>query len=104
MHVGFYRIAQESLNNVVKHAQASQVAVSLSATPLISGSKRDWKGEVTLMVRDDGCGFVVQEQTMHNHLGLAIMRERAAAIDADLIRGEPTRTWHDRDVNLAQLI
>ena len=33
VHVDFYRIAQEALNNVVKHSQAKQVTLSLSKTP-----------------------------------------------------------------------
>ncbi len=101
VHFSFYRIAQESLNNVVKHAQASQVAISLSATSLVSDSSEAQSSEVKLMVRDDGCGFVVQEQSARS-LGLSIMRERATAIDATLsVESQPghgttvTLTWHD---------
>lgn len=42
-----YRVAQESLSNVAKHAQASRVSVQLFVAP----------DEVTLEVADDGCGF-----------------------------------------------
>jgi len=83
VHIGFYRIAQESLNNVVKHAYASRVEVSLSANPLNSGSSGAARYEVKLVVRDDGRGLVAQENGAP-HLGLGIMRERAEAIHADL--------------------
>ncbi len=39
----------------------------------------DWQGEVILKIKDNGRGFAVDE-TEANHLGLAIMRERAEAI------------------------
>jgi signal transduction histidine kinase len=91
VHIGFYRIAQESLNNVVKHARASQVSISLSATSLKTDPTEDWHGEVKLMVRDNGCGFVVEE-VKSQHLGLAIMGERAAAIHAALsVESQPGR-------------
>jgi signal transduction histidine kinase len=84
VHTSFYRIAQESLNNVVKHAQASQVSISLSATPSILDSSEDWKGKVIMTIRDDGRGYSLQNgQT--EHLGLEIMRERAAIIGASLL-------------------
>jgi signal transduction histidine kinase len=83
VHVGFYRVAQESLNNVVKHAHASQVSVSLSATPLLSDPAEAWGGEVKMMIRDDGCGFAVSEEHTQ-HLGLVIMHERASALGATL--------------------
>lgn len=59
-----YRVVQEALTNVVKHARASiaHVAVGLS------------DGEVTIEVRDDGVGFGSDEQT--TGFGLAGMRER----------------------------
>jgi PAS domain S-box-containing protein len=68
-----YRIAQESLNNINKHAQASAVMIQLLRS----------ETEIRLEVRDNGRGFDPQDVTLES-LGLGIMRERAAAIDAAL--------------------
>ncbi|NOZ28570.1 MAG: GAF domain-containing protein [Chloroflexi bacterium] len=73
VQVALYRIAQEALNNVAKHADASRAEVALRCSP----------GQVKLSVRDDGRGFHVGE-TAPDHLGLSIMRERAEAIGARL--------------------
>ena len=69
----FFRVAQEALNNVVKHAGASKVFISLQSTA--SGA--------SLSVSDDGAGF---DGTANppQHLGIGIMNERAAAIGAQL--------------------
>jgi signal transduction histidine kinase len=103
VHIGFYRIAQESLNNVVKHARAGLVSISLSATPPQIDPAREWSGEVKLVIRDDGIGFNLQEVGAQ-HLGLGIMWERAAVIGADLdIESQPalgttvTITWHKHE-------
>jgi two-component system nitrate/nitrite sensor histidine kinase NarX len=72
--VALYRIAQEALNNVAKHAGASEATVRLVCQ----------LGEVALSIRDDGLGFAPQ-QVGANSLGLGIMRERAEAIGADLL-------------------
>jgi signal transduction histidine kinase len=69
--VGLYRIAQESLNNIVKHAHASHVEVVLRGGP----------SDVELTIADDGCGFE-PDGIDAGHLGLRIMRERAEAIGA----------------------
>jgi signal transduction histidine kinase len=61
-----YRIAQEALHNVVKHAQAQHVEVRL---------RRD-AGTVQLVVRDDGRGFDTT-QSFPGHVGLQSMPERA---------------------------
>jgi signal transduction histidine kinase len=67
-----FRIAQEALTNVVRHAQARSVAVKLSTK-----DKR-----LCLSVRDDGVGFdvaAVREQAVRGaSLGLLSMEERAA--------------------------
>jgi two-component system nitrate/nitrite sensor histidine kinase NarX len=78
VQVGLYRIAQEALNNVVKHAHASQAVVTLRL------------GEVVrLAIADDGAGFDPGAVTA-DHLGLRIMRERAEAIGARLsVYSEP---------------
>ncbi len=83
VQINFYRIAQEALNNVVKHAQARQVTVSLSATPLPADSAVGGRHEVRLVIQDDGVGYSpgLEKST---HMGIAIMRERAAAIQARL--------------------
>jgi signal transduction histidine kinase len=79
LHVALYRIAQEALNNVVKHAKASQVAVSLRCTPRVPGPGM----KVELGIRDDGQGFD-PDHVPPEHMGLSIMRERAEAVGAQL--------------------
>ena len=68
-----YRVAQEALHNVVKHAHATQVWLSLQETAQA----------VCLSVRDDGRGFDPEAQG-RGTLGQRSMRERAAGIGADL--------------------
>lgn len=84
VQTAFYRIAQEALNNVIKHARANRVTISLSAAPPMGNQlAEDWKGEVKLIVQDDGIGYSPAVQP-GEHLGLGIMRERAADIQAIL--------------------
>jgi len=68
-----YRVAQEALNNVVKHARATHVALSLIATD----------DEIELLVRDDGKGFD-PTAGFPGHLGLQSMRERIAQLAGSL--------------------
>jgi signal transduction histidine kinase len=76
-----YRISQEALHNVVKHAAARQVRL---------GIRRERDG-VRLVIADDGKGFD-PAAVPDGHLGLAGMRARAAKIDAQLdCRSEPGR-------------
>ena len=73
MQVALYRIAQEALNNVAKHARAKQAWVNLRCEAAAG----------TLEVIDDGRGFDVEvAKAAPEHLGLDIMRERAEAIGA----------------------
>jgi PAS domain S-box-containing protein len=70
-----FRISQEALANIAKHAQASEVALSL------------WQDEATvyLTVEDNGIGFDVGEnEKRHGVHGLMIMRERAEAVHGNL--------------------
>jgi signal transduction histidine kinase len=73
VQVGLYRIAQEALNNVAKHAHAERVEVILTAQP----------DGLELAVLDDGRGFD-PSSVAAGHLGLRIMRERSEAIGAQL--------------------
>jgi ligand-binding sensor domain-containing protein/nitrate/nitrite-specific signal transduction histidine kinase len=80
VRVTLYRIAQEALNNVAKHARASEVALTLSCRDAgADGGAR----EIELQIRDNGSGFD-PDRVSAEHLGLGIIRERAAAIGADL--------------------
>jgi len=83
VQLGFYRIAQEALNNVVKHAQAHLVSVMLSESQFPPVNNRQTGREVKLVIQDDGVGFYL-EADQSSHLGISIMRERAAAIGATL--------------------
>jgi signal transduction histidine kinase len=69
-----FRILQEALNNIHKHAGATRVCVALS--------QRD--GAVALGVTDNGCGFHPARQARPGSFGLAGMRERVGALGGQL--------------------
>jgi two-component system, chemotaxis family, CheB/CheR fusion protein len=72
--VAFYRIAQEALTNVAKHAHASRVDVILETR----------SPSIILVIEDDGVGFDTEDgQILDRGIGLLGMRERAALIGAD---------------------
>jgi signal transduction histidine kinase len=70
-----FRIAQEALNNVAKHANAQRVEIAI----------RRANGLATLSVRDNGIGFDpdrIESSNREAGWGLLIMRERAEAVGA----------------------
>jgi signal transduction histidine kinase len=69
-----YRIAQESLENVVRHAMARQVSVQLAQN----------NGTVDLTITDDGRGFEVSQVDLDQHFGLRGMQERADMVGGRL--------------------
>jgi PAS domain S-box-containing protein len=81
VQVAFYRICQEALNNIAKHAKASRVEIHLHQ-----------EDDVTeLSIHDNGKGFN-PEQISSGHYGLEMMRERAEAIGAQFsVTSQPGR-------------
>jgi two-component system nitrate/nitrite sensor histidine kinase NarX len=71
VQVALYRVCQEALNNIAKHAKASRVEINLTQAETM----------IELSVRDDGQGFD-PTQTFSGHYGLKMMRERAEAVGA----------------------
>jgi signal transduction histidine kinase len=71
--VYLYRIAQEALNNIAKHARASEVVMKLSR----HGDR------VTLEVRDNGKGFIFDPISFAQRNGLQNMRERTYLLQGD---------------------
>jgi len=71
VQVAFYRVCQEALYNIAKHAKASQVEIHLDQTD----------ETVLLRIHDNGQGFN-PEQKISGHYGLSMMRERAEAAGA----------------------
>ncbi|MGE5362166.1 MAG: PAS domain-containing protein [Bacteroidales bacterium] len=69
-----YRVAQEALNNVVRHARAQTASVTL----------RQVDGGLVLAVRDDGAGFNPGEPGNRGSLGLVSMRERLRLVNGTL--------------------
>lgn len=74
--VAIYRICQEALNNIAKHAKASHVDIAVNYV--------EQPGGLVLHIRDDGCGFNPSEPSPSGHYGMSMMRERAEMIAADL--------------------
>lgn len=70
VELALYRITQEALTNVVKHARANRVIVRFKLRPT---------GIVSLLICDDGRGFF-KEKIGHNHLGMVGMHERISAV------------------------
>ena len=72
-----FRLVQESLNNVAKHAQASKVLIEITSN----------KETLVMAVKDNGLGFDPQENDGNEnepHWGLLSMQRRAASIGANL--------------------
>jgi signal transduction histidine kinase len=69
IRTALYRVAQEALTNVARHAHATRVDISI----------RETAGGISMRIEDDGSGFDVAGKTCaktHNRLGLVGMRER----------------------------
>jgi len=73
VHVQLQRIVQETLSNIRKHADATRVWLEL----------REGDYWLTLHIRDNGCGFDLDDVPPLERHGLRIMRERAELLDAD---------------------
>ncbi len=78
VELSLYRIAQEALNNVVKHSRATRASLSIDYS----------ESETVLVISDNGQGFVVPasptEFARNGHFGLLGIHERAALIGARL--------------------
>jgi len=84
-NTALFRVAQEALTNVVKHAQAANVTMRLSYLPSV----------VMLQVEDDGCGFDVRAQTQRPAWGLLGMEERATLLGGYVaIQSQPGHGAH----------
>jgi signal transduction histidine kinase len=74
VEANLYRLAQEALHNVYKHARATHVSVLLE--------RRDHR--IVLVVEDNGRGFAIADVDAVTSLGLVSMRERAALVGGEL--------------------
>jgi signal transduction histidine kinase len=76
-----FRIAQEAVNNAIKHAKAREIAITLHRT----------RSALVLQIRDDGEGFREREAGC-NGMGLDIMHHRASVIGGWLkVESQPGR-------------
>jgi signal transduction histidine kinase len=75
-----YRVAQEALHNIVKHARASQVRLTLSGNA----------DNICICVHDDGVGLDSEPRKSGHGLGVISMRERARLVQGDFsIHSQP---------------
>jgi two-component system NarL family sensor kinase len=76
VNTALFRIAQEALTNIVRHARASSAALSLEVS----------SDAVTLTISDNGCGFDVAHALISPHAGVGLrnMRERLDALGGKL--------------------
>jgi two-component system NarL family sensor kinase len=94
IELALYRILQEALKNVQKHARASQVSVHLARQG----------NTVQLLIKDDGVGFNSERQPAkrkgHSGLGLLGMRERAAYVGGTLTVKSARRAGTEIEVKI----
>jgi signal transduction histidine kinase len=75
-----YRVAEEALNNIVRHARHVRLALERTTAGL------------TLTIQDDGSGFDPSQMPPNGHYGLVGMKERAALVNASLqVQSQPGR-------------
>jgi signal transduction histidine kinase len=75
LSTALFRILQESLSNVARHAEATEVQIDLHVDA----------GQATLAVVDDGRGIAPEEMSGPRSMGLAGMRQRAQALGGQVI-------------------
>lgn len=76
ININLYRIVQESLTNIIKHAKANKVQLTLS-----NKGNHSTDESLLMTIRDDGMGFdITQTQT---GLGLSGIRERVVALNGE---------------------
>jgi signal transduction histidine kinase len=94
--INLFRIVQEALNNIEKHAGASHVTIEIDTTPQ----------KLHLTIRDDGKGFPHKGRGKPRNLGIASMRERTELLGGKLsIKSEADRgTMISVDVPLRQIV
>ena len=83
IEIGVFRVVQEALNNIIKHAQASSIRVRIEFAA----------AGVTVLVEDDGKGFEMTETELPSgHYGIMGMRERMQLLNGKLtIKSAPRR-------------
>ncbi len=95
LNINIYRIVQESMNNAIKHADASTISIKLETTKT---------GALQLMIKDDGKGMNINNVDQTNHFGLLGMRERVqgfkGSFNVDSESGNGTSIY----INIPQVI
>ena len=77
-----YRVAQEALHNVLKHAHANQVHLKLSGS----------SGGIQLTIRDTGAGFDLEKVSLRHGLGILSMKERVRLVQGEFaVHSQPGR-------------
>jgi len=82
VNISIYRIVQESLTNIVKHAEASDVTVNLNRVERDKNHDELHKVGIQLLIKDNGTGFDVSTPW---GLGLLGMRERIEALNGTFV-------------------
>lgn len=75
IELGIYRIAQEAINNVLQHAQATVLQLKLHYHP----------NQLSLVIEDNGIGNIQIDPTSNSHFGLIGMQERAKLLAGSLM-------------------
>lgn len=84
LNINIYRMVQESINNAIKHAEASELEIDLKITDT---------NDLQLMIKDNGKGMDIHAVDQTNHFGLLGIRERVQgfhgsfSVDSELGRG-----------------
>jgi signal transduction histidine kinase len=89
-----WRVAQESLTNIEKHARARRVELQLDLQP----------NATTLVVKDDGVGILPMAEFQRGHYGLRGMRERVEGLGGTLVLTTPAAGGTRLEVHLPVIV
>lgn len=73
--VSIYRIIQEALNNIVKHAEARKIVFQI----------REENEKCVIDIKDDGKGFDQENDCTEKHFGILMMRERVELLNGNIV-------------------